>query len=109
MGSLLTRIGTTYYLKKVEQTSTVLTYKRTPSWRSLVLFIGESSPGDEKKFLITTFLPFIQLSTASFCTYLVNHVSGEEFTVFCTVHGMIVHACWNSESIDILRHFQQLH
>ena len=41
MGSLLNRIGSSYYLKKIEHDSTVLHYKRSPTWRSLVLFTGK--------------------------------------------------------------------
>ena len=41
MGSLLTRIGSSYYLKKIQHDSKLLHYKRSPTWRSLVLFCGK--------------------------------------------------------------------
>lgn len=108
MGSLLTRIGTTYYLKKVEQTSTVLTYKRTPSWRSLVLFIGESKSW--VKYTDHNIL-FLQLSTVLFGTYQVSHVSEEYFTVFCACpdhsgQRMSGSVLWLG-SIEILHHYCQ--
>ena len=40
MGALLARFLGAYYLKKVSHDSTVLHYRRTPTWRSLALFIG---------------------------------------------------------------------
>ena len=40
MGALISRFFGTYYLKRARQDSTVLHYRRTPTWRSLVLFIG---------------------------------------------------------------------
>ncbi len=41
MGSLLSRVfGSSYYLDTVQRDTNVLHYKRTPTWRSLLLFIG---------------------------------------------------------------------
>ena len=43
MRALLARFFGAYCLKKVRHDSTVLHYRRTPTWRSLVLFVGEWS------------------------------------------------------------------
>ena len=37
----MSRLFGTYYLDKARDDSTVLHYKRSPTWRSLVLFTGE--------------------------------------------------------------------
>ncbi len=42
MGGIVSKIFGTYYLEKVRSDSTVLHYRRCPTWRSLVLFLGES-------------------------------------------------------------------
>ncbi len=38
----MSKIFGTYYLEKVRRDSTLLHYGRSPTWRSLVLFLGES-------------------------------------------------------------------
>jgi len=43
IGALLARFLGAYCLKKVRHDSTVLHYRRTPTWKSLVLFVGEWS------------------------------------------------------------------
>lgn len=40
MSILLSRFAATYYLKLVKKDDTILHYKRSPTWRSLVVFIS---------------------------------------------------------------------
>ena len=69
MSAILTRVfRSSYYLHKVQHDTTVLHYKRSPTWRSLVLFTGENLDCHAKFKLCGHATSIFFLFYSSFCS-----------------------------------------
>ncbi len=73
MGSLFARLfGSSYYLHTVQRDTAVLHYRRNPTWRSLILFIGNYSTIALLNYMAERTL-YIMNITIHACMYIIPY------------------------------------